>query len=397
MASRLLDVTDGRGSAALAVATVAMAAIAHQMLAPKKQRILPSPLKTTLPYMTPEEIEALDYPVDALPGARDVNTSHGSIRVYEWGPEDGPRVLFIHGISTPCVILRKLADPLVARGYRVMLFDLFGRGYSDGVGDIPHDAALYVTQAMYALTSSAVSWTGANALHVVGYSLGGGIAVHFAGVFPQLVRKLVLVAPAGMIRPESFGVAQRLVFTSGMVPEWVLAFLTGLRLQKPIASSVKRVPVAAAAAAEEEDGEESGEEEDESRGVGESFVDLASAEVQPVASEDDTPLEVRMRRYVTWMVKNHAGFVPSFMSCVRHAPLMEQQEAYVKLASRSKGSTLVLLAKSDEIILPQDFKADALPLMGGRETVTVRELPGGHDFVVTQSAAIVKAILKAWA
>jgi signal recognition particle GTPase len=47
---------------------------------------------------------------------------YGSIRVYEWGPEDGPRVLFIHGINTTCQTLGKLAHALVKKGCRVMLF-----------------------------------------------------------------------------------------------------------------------------------------------------------------------------------------------------------------------------------------------------------------------------------
>ena len=41
------------------------------------------------------------YPSDILPGARDVDTPYGSIRIYEWGPEDGMKILFLHGLSTP--------------------------------------------------------------------------------------------------------------------------------------------------------------------------------------------------------------------------------------------------------------------------------------------------------
>lgn len=47
---------------------------------------------------------------------------YGSIRVYEFGPEDGEKVLLVHGISTPCITLSHIAHGLVARGCRVMLF-----------------------------------------------------------------------------------------------------------------------------------------------------------------------------------------------------------------------------------------------------------------------------------
>ena len=67
-------------------------------------------------------METLPYPPDALPGARDVDSPYGSIRVYEWGPEDGEKILLIHGISTPSIALTDLANKLVGKGCRVMLF-----------------------------------------------------------------------------------------------------------------------------------------------------------------------------------------------------------------------------------------------------------------------------------
>jgi pimeloyl-ACP methyl ester carboxylesterase len=60
-----------------------------------------------------------------LPGARDVASPYGSIRVYEWGREEGPKVLLVHGITTPCIALGGVAHALVDRGCRVMLFDLY--------------------------------------------------------------------------------------------------------------------------------------------------------------------------------------------------------------------------------------------------------------------------------
>lgn len=84
-----------------------------------------SPLKTLLPNLSEQAKAQLPYPSDALPGARDVPSPYGSIRVYEWGPESGRKVLLVHGISTPCVSLRDIAHVLVENGCRVMLFDLY--------------------------------------------------------------------------------------------------------------------------------------------------------------------------------------------------------------------------------------------------------------------------------
>jgi hypothetical protein len=62
------------------------------------------------------------YPQDVFPGGRDVLTPYGTIRVYEWGPVDGDKVLLMHGIGTPCVALGDMAHAFIRRGCRVMLF-----------------------------------------------------------------------------------------------------------------------------------------------------------------------------------------------------------------------------------------------------------------------------------
>lgn len=62
------------------------------------------------------------YPYDVFPGGRDVATPYGTIRVYEFGPESGAKVLLMHGIGTPCVALGDMARQFVRRGCRVMLF-----------------------------------------------------------------------------------------------------------------------------------------------------------------------------------------------------------------------------------------------------------------------------------
>jgi len=87
--------------------------------------VLPSPRAKLLIGLSDEENRKLPLPNDVLPGARDVASPYGSIRVYEWGREDGPKVLLVHGITTPCISLGGVAHALVDRGCRVMLFDLY--------------------------------------------------------------------------------------------------------------------------------------------------------------------------------------------------------------------------------------------------------------------------------
>jgi pimeloyl-ACP methyl ester carboxylesterase len=244
------------------------------------------------------------------------------------------------------------------------------------VGDVPHDPRLYITQILLVLASSPLAWTGTrNAFNLVGYSLGGGIAVHFANTFPHLVSSLVLLAPAGLIRAESFGITRH-IFTSGFVPEFILSKLTARRLQTPIASSKTARAIAEA---------------------DNTPAKLAEAEAaDPPNGESVTPLEQRVLKYVRWMVRNHSGFVPAFMSSIRHAPLVDQHESWAKLSRRDSGSTIVMLARSDEIINVNEYTEVGLPLVGGKDHVVWEVLPGGHDFVMTHSPDIVRILDREW-
>lgn len=86
---------------------------------------IPSP-RTDLEKLTKQEISRLPYPPDLYPGGRWVNTPYGVIRVYEFGPETGRKVVFVHGIGTPCCVARDLMWELVEEGgCRVLIFGLW--------------------------------------------------------------------------------------------------------------------------------------------------------------------------------------------------------------------------------------------------------------------------------
>ena len=89
------------------------------------QRSVASPRDSLLPHISPEQAAALPYSPTLLPGGRDVLTPYGTMRVYEWGPEEGRRVILIHGDTTPAPILGVIADGLARRGCRVLIFGKF--------------------------------------------------------------------------------------------------------------------------------------------------------------------------------------------------------------------------------------------------------------------------------
>ncbi|KAK3905186.1 Alpha/Beta hydrolase protein [Staphylotrichum tortipilum] len=380
--------------ASTAIATAVVLSLLHRYLWPTEPKISRSPLKTLLPTMSADEYHKLEYKPDNFPGARDVETPYGSIRVYEWGPLTGQKVLFVHGISTSCITLTKLANALVEqKGCRVMLFDLFGRGFSDNPGDLQHDARLYTTQILIALTSSPdLAWTGPDAFKLVGYSLGGGIAVHFAAAFPHLVSSLVLLAPAGLIRPEAFGLATRAVFASGIIPPRILTWITRRRLKRPIRSSGKRGSKAKGNDAT------AGHDHADPTEIAPLLAATTTSDPSTTtpSGEPRHALEHRVLRAVHWQLAHHPGFVGAFMSCIRHAPLVGQETAWRALASRAPGTTAIILGRGDEIIDPDHYAADALPLAGGKGHVHWSLVPGGHDFPMSYAEETLAEIYKAW-
>jgi pimeloyl-ACP methyl ester carboxylesterase len=108
----------------------------------------------------------------------------------EWnnGPQSASKnVLLIHGLTGSNRELTGLGNHLSREGFRVIAPDLRGRGLSSkpahGYG-IPFHVADLLT-----LLDS----LGLDSVSVVGYSLGGGIGMHMAALFPARVRKLVVV------------------------------------------------------------------------------------------------------------------------------------------------------------------------------------------------------------
>ncbi|OBT92133.1 hypothetical protein VE01_10089 [Pseudogymnoascus verrucosus] len=331
------------------------------------------PTSTLLPHLSQAAREGLEYPPDILPGGRDVDTPYGSIRVHEWGPETGPKILMVHGITTPCLALGGLAHGLVEKGYRVMLFDLFGRGYSDTPTSLPHDLRLYTTQLLLVLSSSSLPWCVPGGFTLLGYSLGGGIASGFASYFPHLVSKLILLAPAGLIRPQHMSSRSTVLYCTGLIPESWLVWLCERRLLAgPMYAKENKAPA--------------------------SVLDAELPGQEGVPNPDFTPLSLT-RPYLTvpeavqWQLRHHPGFVPAFLSCIRYAPITGQQEIWERLRRGRTDEVLLVVGTEDPIVLPDEVREDAEKLLGeGR--VRYVEVGAAHDFVITDVGEVVEAVVE---
>ncbi|KAI1209032.1 alpha/beta-hydrolase [Annulohypoxylon truncatum] len=364
-----------------------------------KGLFIPSPGTTVVPELQEQEIANLPYPPDALPGGRDAITPYGSIRIYEWGPEEGEKVLFIHGISTPAVALGDLGHEFANRGYRVMLFDLFGRGYSDAPTDLDYDARLYVTQILLVLASSKLSWT---AFHLVGYSLGGCLGVSFMRYCPHMVRSLSLVASGGLIRPYHVGWQSRLLYNSGLIPEFLVRILVKRRIrpkdeQLPsTAGGVDIISVEIKKHFPSGDGDSNG---------GDGFDSATISKFRP---------DVTVASIVRWQVDHHEGFVTAFLSSIRNAPIYAPQDDWKHLAmileTRRQlehpmelgsisgipaGKVLMVIGEDDSVVVKDEIIEDAEQVLGV-DGVEFAILPGGHELPFTMSSSVASAIDGFW-
>lgn len=106
---------------------------------------------------------------------------------------DGEPVVLVHGYATPYFIYDKIFDFLVSKGYKILRYDLLGRGFSERV-KADYTPELFSSQ-LEELTDALIP---EKKFFLFGTSMGGAIVTAFAAKRPERVRKLFLLAPAGM-------------------------------------------------------------------------------------------------------------------------------------------------------------------------------------------------------
>lgn len=104
----------------------------------------------------------------------------------------GEALVLVHGIATD----RRIWDsvtPELARSRRVVALDLPGFGQSAPAGE-DFDLERVAGRIARGLAGRGLK----GPVDLVGHSLGGGVAITLAVLRPRLVRRLILVAPAGL-------------------------------------------------------------------------------------------------------------------------------------------------------------------------------------------------------
>jgi esterase len=118
----------------------------------------------------------------------------------EWGSPAGPPVIVLHGVTGHARTWDDEAR-LLGERYRVLVLDQRGHGDTDAAADGDYsDAALLADLVAF------VDALGLRRISLVALSLGGRVAINFAGSHPERVERLVVVdigpeiAPVGRAR-----------------------------------------------------------------------------------------------------------------------------------------------------------------------------------------------------
>ena len=120
--------------------------------------------------------------------------SKGNI-YYRWHrPEqrNGQTIVMVHGFSTPSFVWNGLLEGLLIKGYSILVYDHYGRGFSERPR-VKYSLDFYVETLKELISHQSID----EKIHLVGYSMGGPIIGGFAEKYSDQVKSLSFIAPAG--------------------------------------------------------------------------------------------------------------------------------------------------------------------------------------------------------
>ncbi|KAJ3220518.1 hypothetical protein HK099_004237 [Clydaea vesicula] len=146
-------------------------------------------------YFVPQSESKQDYGSIKLHKKNPYNEDHfsefgyvdlpiGRTHFYFLGPENGKKL----------VIFEDFLNHLASKGFRILTFDLYGRGYSSTPKGV-YNQDFYVNQMLNLCQKLKFE-----KFNLIGLSLGGGISATFSSKFPEMIERCVLVAPAGLMK-----------------------------------------------------------------------------------------------------------------------------------------------------------------------------------------------------
>lgn len=127
-----------------------------------------------------------------------IKLNNGYVHYELLGPDTGKVIVLVHGISSPYIVWDHTIHALANEGYRVLRYDLYGRGYSDRP-DVVYNEDLYDKQLSDLLDSLKIS----GKVNLVGLSMGGVVVMNFTDRHPDKVADVAFIDPGGFVDPPN--------------------------------------------------------------------------------------------------------------------------------------------------------------------------------------------------
>jgi len=143
-----------------------------------------------LPYYVNRETLVLNDETRQLAPGEFINLPQGLTHYEDVGPRSAQTILLVHGFSVPYYILAPTFIALVENDYRVIRYDIYGRGYS-ARPEVDYNQALFTQQIDDLLEALDVR----EPIHIAGLSMGGAIVTEYTVAYPKKVAKVILVDP----------------------------------------------------------------------------------------------------------------------------------------------------------------------------------------------------------
>ncbi|WP_069298532.1 alpha/beta fold hydrolase [Neptunicoccus sediminis] len=256
----------------------------------------------------------------------------GGLIHYQWhGPKNGPVLVMVHGLTTPSFVWRDQLGALTGAGYRVLTFDHFGRGFSDRPY-ARHTMAFYVREIDELLEKLDVP----AGYSLLGYSMGGAIAAHYAGLRRDRIKRLILLTPAGLLKSE---------------PNWIARW--------PVIGDLAMFL------------------------FGGWILRRGSRQAGKLEGVDNDMIEKQCRE------TRFAGFGAAVLSCLRHVIYTDQTDVHRRLLDR--GMPVLAVFGTKDTVIPI---ACAMRLREINRTARIVEIKGaGHSLVTTHARQVNRAVL----
>lgn len=272
-----------------------------------------------------------------------VNLSRGNI-YFQWHtpevsePLKGTIVL-VHGFSTPSFVWGGLLDNFLNAGYKVLVYDHYGRGYSERP-NFQYDKELYLETLRELIVSQDIL----EPVHLVGYSMGGPIVGLYADQYPESTKSTTLIAPAG--------------------------FSTSI----PNMKSWTTMPF-----------------------IGDWFWRVFSDRLYGIGNMSETqsssdPLSINENQFLPLFQKQlqFRGFNESLLSTIRHFNLYDVREMYLSLSNK-KIPMLALWGKKDGVV-PFTGSKEYKSIFPEGNFISLEE--GTHDITYRQPTIVGQEIIK---